>query len=1074
MRDLVALSTLPAIWVGLGPEGVARSLADALLNTLSLDLIYVRLVGPDGSAVFEEARTKRGGGSIPLEAVKGALAPFFEALSTESSIVIPNPIGESALNATITRFGIGGENGILIAASKSTSFPTDQDRLLLGVAANQTAIVMQRRRAEQEVRDQQEWLRVTLASIGDAVIATDTKSRVVFVNEIATKLMGLSQQEAIGQPLPAILNIVNEDTGETIANPVDKVLQDQTIVGLANHTILISKDGTKYPIDDSAAPIKNDAGELIGVILTFRDVTEPRQIERHRNTRLAITSVLSDADTWENGATATLRAVCEHLQWELGFFWIIDEAAGNLRCSVSSQSSDIAAHEFIDESCRRHFSKGEGLPGRVWASELPSWILDIEEDANFPRLSSAVGYGLHSAFAHPIKVGERMLGIVEFFTKKLRTPDAGLLETMATVTGNLGQFIERKAAEIELRRSEWELSDFFDNATTALHWVAADGVILRANQAELDMLGYTREEYVGRPIAEFHVDNQVICDILKRLASGEKLNEYPSRLRCKDGSIKDVLIDSSVLWNDGKFVHTRCFTRDVTERRRAEAALADARSRLAAALKAGAIATWTWDIPSNKLFADESLARLFNVELPGGDGAPLDLYVKAIHAEDWPQVSAALTRSVESGDDYDADYRVIRPDGSVRWVTARGRVEKNALGEPARMVGVLVDITERKRLEDELREADQRKDEFLATLAHELRNPLAPIQNSLQILKMPHVDEKTVQQTREMMERQIQHLVRLVDDLLDVSRVMRGKIELRKEPIELGTVIARAVETVQPLIDIQGHRLEVQISTESLKLVVDPVRLAQVLGNLLTNSAKYTDPPGRIWLIAERDGDEAVVRVKDNGIGIAPDMLPHVFELFVQADHATTRAQGGLGIGLTLVKNLEKLHGGSITALSDGLNKGSEFCVRLPLAAINSEQGGTNALRHLQKVETRSGYKLLVVDDNRDSAISLSRLLGLQGHDVQVAHDGISALEAAIAFQPALVFLDIGMPGMDGYAVARRLRKIPGLERTILAALTGWGQEEDRRRTAEAGFDHHLVKPIESKSLENLLASLER
>ena len=372
--------------------------------------------------------------------------------------------------------------------------------------------------------------------------------------------------------------------------------------------------------------------------------------------------------------------------------------------------------------------------------------------------------------------------------------------------------------------------------------------------------------------------------------------------------------------------------------------------------------------------------------------------------------------------------------------------------------------------EEALREAHRRKDEFLAMLAHELRNPLAPIRNSLQILKMSRVDAATAQKTMEIMERQVHQLVRLVDDLLDVSRVMRGKIELRKEPVELATVLARAVETAKPLIEVQGHQLDVSVPQESLLLDADPVRLAQVIGNLLTNSAKYTEANGHIWLTARRDGAQAVLSVGDTGIGIAPDMLPHVFDLFVQADHASTKAQGGLGIGLTLVKNLVEMHKGMVEARSEGLGKGSEFLVRLPLVTQEGLEPGEMETDRQPPIV--SGHRLLVVDDNQDAALSLALLLRLQGHDVQVAHDGPTALQLAVASRPDLVFLDIGMPGMDGYEVARRLRRTPGLEKVVLAALTGWGQQEDRRRTAEAGFDHHLVKPPEPKVLDSLLSTL--
>ena len=384
-----------------------------------------------------------------------------------------------------------------------------------------------------------------------------------------------------------------------------------------------------------------------------------------------------------------------------------------------------------------------------------------------------------------------------------------------------------------------------------------------------------------------------------------------------------------------------------------------------------------------------------------------------------------------------------------------------------------IDITDRKRAEETLRETDRRKDEFLATLAHELRNPLAPIRNSLQILKMPRLDAATIERAREMMERQVHQLVRLVDDLLDVSRVMRGKIELRTEQVELATVVARAVETAQPLIEAQGHELTVSLPPDSLSLDADPLRLAQVVGNLLTNAAKYTEANGRIWLTARREGDEAVMRVRDDGIGIAPDMLPHVFELFVQADHSSTKAQGGLGIGLTLVKNLVEMHNGTVEAHSAGLGAGCEFVIRLPLTPQEQRQRIEEVIGEAPQEPARSsGHRLLVVDDNVDAAISLAMLLRLQGHEVRVAHDGPSALDLATSYRPDMVFLDIGMPGMDGHEVARRLRQHPELKNVVLAAITGWGQQEDRRRTAEVGFDHHLVKPVEPAALENLLGGL--
>ncbi len=509
--------------------------------------------------------------------------------------------------------------------------------------------------------------------------------------------------------------------------------------------------------------------------------------------------------------------------------------------------------------------------------------------------------------------------------------------------------------------------------------------------------------------------------------------------------------------------------KEVQRRQRAEAALRESEEKLR--LLADTIPQLTWMArPDGHIFWYNR--RWY--EYTGTTPAQMEGWGwQAVHDPDvLPTVLERWQGSIARGEPFDMVFPLRGADGQFRPFLTRVNPLRHEQGHILYWFGTNTDISEIKRMEEALREADRRKDEFLATLAHELRNPLAPIGNSLQILKMPRVDAATLQQTRDMMERQVQHLVRLVDDLLDVSRVMRGKIELRREPVELATVIARAVETAQPLIEVQGHRLGISVSNESLLLDADPVRLAQVVGNLLTNAAKYTEANGRIWLTAERVGGEAVLKVRDSGIGIAPDMLPHIFELFVQADHTSTKAQGGLGIGLTLVKNLVEMHGGTVEALSAGLGEGCEFVVRLPLL-VRERQEPVAERNGEQRQDTPAlGLRLLVVDDNQDAAISLATLLRLQGHDVRVAHDGAAALEAAQTLRPALIFLDLGMPRMDGYEVARRIRTTPGLEGTVLAALTGWGQQEDRRRTAEAGFDHHLVKPPEPKALERLLSGL--
>ena len=640
--------------------------------------------------------------------------------------------------------------------------------------------INERRRAQFAEQARADELMTTLASIGDGVIRTDEKGQVTYLNPVAEELVGWKTQEAAGRRLSDVFHVVSEITRQSIENPADIALKQGCTVGLANRTILISRNGNELPIDDSAAPIRDASGQIIGSVLVFRDISERQH------------------------GQAALR-----------------------------------------ESERRYRAIGESIDYGVWVCD-------------------------------------------------------------------------------------------------------STGRNTFASESFLRLVGLTQEE-------------------------------------CSDSGWEAVL-----------------------------------------------------------------------------------------HPDDAESTIAAWNECIRCGDRWDHEHRFKGTDGQWHHVLTRGVPVRNEQGEITSWVGINLDINRLKQVEEELRDDDRRKDEFLATLAHELRNPLAPIWNSLQILKMPTVDPETARQTRDMMERQVHHLVRLVDDLLDVSRVMRGKIVLRREHVELATVLARAVETVQPLIDAQGHRLEVSLPSTSLPMNADPVRLAQVIGNLLTNSAKYSEANGHIRLSARQEGDLVVLRVQDNGIGIAADMLPHIFELFVQADHSSAKSLGGMGVGLTLVKNLVEMHGGTVEAQSAGLGKGSEFVVRLPLVIDTHPNQNTDDQETQHPSSSPSGLRLLVVDDNKDAACSLAMLLQLRGHEVRVAHSGADALELVANYIPNLVLLDIGMPVMDGYEVSRRMRQTPGLENTVLAALTGWGQAEDRRRTAEAGFDHHLMKPPEPLVLETLLAGLRR
>jgi two-component system CheB/CheR fusion protein len=435
--------------------------------------------------------------------------------------------------------------------------------------------------------------------------------------------------------------------------------------------------------------------------------------------------------------------------------------------------------------------------------------------------------------------------------------------------------------------------------------------------------------------------------------------------------------------------------------------------------------------------------------------------------EELPMQRAARLGTVIADEEYD----IVRGDGTTLRLLEYATPLHDEGGRVRGSVAAFVDITARRRAEEELEEANRRKDEFLATLAHELRNPLAPIRNAVQILHLKGPLDRELQWARAVIERQVQLLARLVDDLLDVSRITRGKIELRKERVTLSEVIERALETSRPLLQASDQALTVSLPDEPLRLDVDPTRLSQVLANLLNNAAKYTKAGGHVEVSAAREGRAVVIRVRDDGIGIPRTMLSRIFDMFAQVDTSLVRAQGGLGIGLTIAKRLLEMHGGSIEAESPGPGQGSTFTVRLPLAADEEAERASRAEQSRERT-MKTRLRILVVDDNQDATDTLAMMLELLQYEVRAANDGAEALEIAAQFCPEVVLLDIGMPIMSGYEVAERLRQADTSKGAVLVAMTGWGQEEDLRRSREAGFDHHLVKPVDPARLTALLEQI--
>jgi PAS domain S-box-containing protein len=777
-------------------------------------------------------------------------------------------------------------------------------------------------RAQQRASEGREVLQVTLRSIGDAVIATDITGHITYMNAVAESLTGWAEHEALGQSLDSVFRIVNGETRRPVENPAVKALRAGEVVGLANHTVLIRKDGQECPIDDSAAPISDEHGHVSGCVMVFRDVTAQRRVERDKVDQLLTTRLLAS-------------------------------------------------------------------------------IIESSDDA--------------------------------IISKSL------------------------------------------------------DGIIQSWNAAAERLFGYTAEQAIGRHISLIIPPERIAEEdhIVSQLKAGKRIDHFETERRRSDGGHILVSLTISPIKDDaGTVIGASKIVRDVTLQRQAEhrerqllAEAAAANAKFHAFFEQGALFAGIMDVNGTLLEANRlsleacGFTREQVIGKPFWEGpwwSPSQPLVEQIRA---------ASGEAAAGQTFRAEMPYFVADGSKRIADVTILPIRDESGRVLFLAPTGVDITERKQLEENMRrlatdlsEADRRKNEFLAMLAHELRNPLAPISNATRALRLNDGKGGGLQAASAMLERQVGQMARLVDDLLDMSRITRGKIELRKERVELAPIVHQAVEAVVAQYRSMNHELTVTLPPQPVHLEADPARLAQVIGNLLNNASKFTDRGGHVWLTVDREGDQAVIRVRDTGIGIAADDQSRLFEMFAQVDTSLERSRDGLGIGLTLVRTLVEMHNGSVQVHSEGLGRGSEFTIRLPVAAATARPSSPPAVR--EPIPPSVGRRILIVDDSEDGAESLAMLLQLEGHHTFKAHDGQEAIEAAERLRPDAVLLDIGLPIMNGYEVCRRIRRESWGQHLTIVALTGWDQEEDRHRSREAGFDAHMVKPVDHDELLKLLASL--
>lgn len=1127
----------------------------------------------------------------------------------------------------------------------------EEDQVRAVALLNANSIQVARLRAEHDLRKQTQWLRVTLASIGDAVISTDAEGNVTFLNPVAEGLTGWTMADAVGHPLPEIFRIIGEETRQRAANPALRALQEGTIVGLANHTILIAKDGSEVYIDDSAAPIRNEAGASIGSVLVFRDVSERKRGEdalreseaRHRFLAelAAATQSFSEPDSVMTVASGMLaenmkvdRCAYAEIEDETVFVITGDHARG-----VPSIVGRWPVSSFGSE-CMRCMLANE-----------PFVVDDVDSDDRIANLDLAAyrATQIQAVICVPLQKDGRFTAAMAVHQKTPRHWTTNEVALVRTVVAQCWEALERARVGRTLKESEARYRAIVEASPECVKLVDSDGTLLQMNPAGLAMIEGDKSA-VGQCVydvvaPEFRNAFQTLNERVCRGDGGTLAFEIIGL----QGTRRHMETTAVPLPAPGGGFYQLAVTRDVTQRAAADRALAETRARLEYAAQVSGIGFWYCDLPFDELTWDDRVKEHF--WLPPDARVTIDTFFNSLHPDDREPTRAAIETSLRERAPYDIDFRTVHPvSGAVKWIRALGGPSCGPSGVPVRFDGASVDVTARKleadrlarllereteqarllrmvadaaltihsagslesvlrvateearrvigaghavgsvtlggdltqgmnvvslaekdqqryrdilwlveqgfyaalcdepgpvrmtqteveacpewrnfveqnglmppirgwlaapfisrggarlgwvrlsdkhgsefsendeviliqlahiasvaienaRLYEELRQQDRRKDEFLAILAHELRNPLAPLRNGLEVMRLIGEPSEDAAMAREMMDRQLSHMVRIIDDLLDISRISRNKMELRRSRVLLTDVISSAIETVRPILESAGHELNISLPSEPLYMDADLTRLAQVFANLLSNSAKYTNAPGHIWLTANDRGNHLVVTVRDTGIGIPKDALATVFDMFSQVDRSNERATGGMGIGLALVKGLTEMHGGTVEVTSPGPGKGSTFTVRVPIVSQHPRSSPMST-HHNEPSKAAPTQRILIVDDNRDAAVTMAMTLKLLGNEVHTAHDGLAAVEAAAQHRPNIIFMDIGMPKLNGYEATRRIREQSWGQSMIIIALTGWGQETDRTQAREAGCNGHLVKPVDLKELHRLL-----
>jgi PAS domain S-box-containing protein len=952
--------------------------------------------------------------------------------------------------------------------------------------------VTEHKKAEKALSESKARLAGMIDVAMDAIITINDEQHIVIFNAAAEKMFGCSSEQAIGQSIGRFIPDRFRHAHGQHVRDFGQTGVTRRSMGRLGDIFGLRANGEEFPIEASISQLATNGQQLYTVIL--RDITQRKEAERRLAGNLAVTAILAESPALGDAMPRVLQRICESLDWEFGAMWTPDFEANVLRCLKVWHGGSAPAGKFAATCYERTFVPGVGLPGRVWTGLKPAWIPDVTKDANFPRAAVAAAEGLHGAFAFPILSGEQFLGVMEFFSHEIREPDDAMLAMFNGIGSQIGQFVQRKRTEEALLKNQealrlahkvarggtWQ----WDLVTNAVEW----------SQEYYDLLGLDPD---ATPPSFEEWSNRVHPDDLPAV-----LKEHEVAI----GSRRDVDIEFRIRRADGQwrwFNRTaRCIydvggqpqsmigiTFDITERKKAKEAARQNEERIRLIVDAALDAVITIDRGGYITDWNPEAERVFGWTKTETIGKKLSETVIPLRFRQAHERGMQTYWATGKGPLLNKRLEITAAHRDGREIDVELAITPVVVGDQIYFSSFIRDITERKQAEQErelllAREqqaraeaeaANRLKDEFLATVSHELRTPLTSMLGWAQLLR-GRLNEPAAERGLQTIERNAKAQVQLIEDLLDVSRIITGKLRLNVRPVQLTEVIYAVIDLMRPAATAKGVRLESSLDPTASLISGDPERLQQIVWNLLSNAIRFTPRGGRVDIRLDRNQTDAQVVVSDNGDGIGPEFLPYVFDRFRQADSSRTRRHGGLGLGLSLVRQLVELHGGTATAYSAGEGQGSSFTITLPLLDAHLDNAERKVMDPLANGAILEGVWVLAVDDEADTRELLEAALGQFGARVTAVDSVTGALEvlAGNARTPDVLLSDIGMPGEDGYDLIRKVRELGQQRgfRTPAIALTGYARDEERARALEEGYQVYLSKPVETIALVAVITEL--